>query len=125
MSTMRLYGSTIAIVSGGYSVYLSTTGMTMDAPAWFMFGLGIIVILHGLLLLTPPAAWLGAGSGIAMVVYSVLMLGNQGWLRAMEAPPPMMGVMTTGNMSWNPGMIAIAVLMLVSGLIMTIRRQMM
>ncbi|MDP2731166.1 MAG: hypothetical protein Q8O55_11900 [Dehalococcoidales bacterium] len=126
MSTMRLYGGSIAIVSGGYSLYLSTTtGMTMDTPAWLMLVLGLVVLIHGVILLTPLAGRLGGGNGIAMVVYSVLMLLNQGWMAAMRPPMGMASGVMTGNMTWNPGMVAIALLMLISGLIMTVRKEMM
>ncbi len=125
MSTMRLYGGAVAIVSGGYSLYLSTAVTMMSAPAWFMFALGLIVMVHGILLLTPLASRLGAGSGIAMTVYSVLMLLNQGWMLTMGTPIGMVGGAMTRSMGWNPGMIAIAALMLASGIIMTVRREMM
>jgi len=125
MSTMRLYGSVIALVSGGYSLYLSTTVTIMSAPAWFMLVLGLVVIVHGVLLLTPLASRLGAGSSIAMIVYSVLMLINQGWMWTMGTSMGMVGGVMTRSMGWNPGMIAIAALMLASGIIMAVRREMM
>jgi len=68
---MRLYGNVIAIVSGGYSSYLSTADTAMNTSSWFMLALGLVVIAHGVLLLTPLASWLKAGSGIAMIVNSV------------------------------------------------------
>lgn len=125
MSTMRLYGGSIAVISGGYSLYLSTTGMGMNAPAWLMFALGLIVIVHGIALFTPAGERLGVGSGIAMLVYSVLMLANQGWMVVMGPTMGMGDDMMTGTMGWDPGMVAIALLMLISGLIMTVRSDMM
>ena len=125
MSAMRLYGSVIAIVSGGYSFYLSTAGTAMNTSAWFMLALGLVVIVHGVLLLTPLASWLRAGSGIAMIVYSVLMLLNQGWMWTMGTPMGMVGGAMTRSMGWNPGMIAITALMLISGIIMTAHKEMM
>lgn len=125
MSTMRLYGSVIAIVSGIYSISLSTTGMAMTGLAWFMLVLGVIFLVHGILLVTPAAGRMGGGSGIAMIVYSVLMILNQGWMGTMGGPVGMMGGPMTAGMGWSPGMLAIAVLMLASGIIMTSRRDMM
>ena len=47
VSTMRLYGATIGIVSGIYSGYLSVSGASMSLDAWFMLGLGAVVLVHG------------------------------------------------------------------------------
>jgi hypothetical protein len=142
ISTMRLYGATIAVVSGLYSGYLSVTGAEMSLGAWFMLGLGTIVLIHGLVLVTPAADRLGTASGPLMLAYSALMLLNQLRLAA--------GVGTTGGtggmdgsmggmagmndagmgstmaaMGADAGMVAVAVLMLASGLIMTVRADMM
>lgn len=151
ISTVRLYGSMIAIVSGAYSVYLSTAGagpsamateMAMTAGGWFMLALGVIVIAHGVVLLTPAFARLGTASGPLMIGYSVLMLLNQGWPAAdgMTADDMDEGGMSNGMdsgtlgtteqvgemMAMGPdaGMVAIAGLMLASGLVMTARRGM-
>lgn len=56
---MRLYGSLIALVSGGYSVYQSMTGPAMTGSAWLMLVLGLLVIVHGVVLLTPAVNRLG------------------------------------------------------------------
>ena len=122
---MRLYGSLIALVSGIYSAYLSTTGMRMSGSAWFMFLLGIIVLAHGAVLLTPVARRLGIKSGPMMIVYATLMLLNQAWLASTGIDSGMMSGGMRAAMSWNAGMIAIAVLMLASGVIMTTRKEMM
>jgi hypothetical protein len=138
ISTMRLYGATIGIVSGAYSGYLSVTGASMSLGAWFMLGLGAVVLIHGIVLLTPLADRLGGASGPLMLVYSVLMLLNQlrmatgrGSTTRMDTG---MGDMTggmggtsggTAMMGTDAGMVAIAVLMLASGLIMTVRADMM
>lgn len=137
VSTMRLYGAVIAIVSGVYSGYLSVSGVSMSTGGWFMLGLGAIVLLHGIVLLTPMAARIGELSGPLMIGYSVLMLLNQlrlaaGWsgtggMDGMNGgmSGSEMGSMTEMAMSSDAGMIAIAALMLASGLIMTVRREMM
>lgn len=142
ISTMRLYGGLIGIVSGGYSLYLSTAGAGTSASAWFMLLLGLIVVLHGTVLLTPLAARLGAASGPLMIVYATLMLLNQGWMIAMPSRGGMdggandgMGGMnggagmspdaSVGTMGLDAGMVALALLMLASGVIMTARREMM
>ena len=133
ISTMRLYGATIGIVSGAYSGYLSVTGASMSL-AWFMLGLGAVVLIHGIVLLTPLADRLGGASGPLMLVYSVLMLLNQLRMATARGSTTRMGGMTggmggtsggTAMMGTDAGMVAIAVLMLASGLIMTVRADMM
>ena len=143
VSTMRLYGASVALVSGGYSLYQATTGMAMSGmgasgSAWFMAALGVVVLVHGAVLLTPAATALGRASGPLMVVYSVLMLVNQAWL-ATTGRGGMMNGSTMNDVSMSDGMqsgmdaamgadagmVAIAVLMLASGVIMTQRHEMM
>ena len=129
ISTMRLYGSAIALVSGGYSMYLATIGTRMTTSVWFMLVLGAVVILHGIVLVTPLAAQLGTASGPLMIVYAILMLLNQVWMASMGGAgigDEMDGMNSmAGGMGWDVGMIAIALLMFVSGAIMTVRRDMM
>lgn len=118
ISSTRLYGSAIAVVSGLYSLYLATSGVEMTANAWFMLVLGLVVLVHGLFLLTPRAPGFSA-SGPLMLLYSLLMLVDQAWLATRDGMPgamdPMMG------MTWDPGMVALALLMLISGAIMAAR----
>ncbi|MEF8894354.1 hypothetical protein [Halodesulfurarchaeum sp.] len=105
---------------------------TMVTSSWFMGVLGVVVILHGGVLLTEYADRLGQNSGPLMIVYSVLMLLNQALIGVgiMDdgSGMSMNGSMATSgmnsSMSWDAGMIALAVLMLISGFIMT-RRNMM
>jgi hypothetical protein len=138
VSTMRLYGATIAIVSGLYSAFVSTSGVAMTAGGWFMLAIGAVVFVHGVVLLTPAATRLGTASGPLMLGYSALMLLNQlrlavgsgtgmdGGMGGMDggmSGADMMGS-TAGAMGADPGMVAIAVLMLASGLIMTVRGDM-
>lgn len=135
LSPTRLYGSAIAIVSGAYSLWLATGGTAMTGSAWLMLLLGVVVLLHGVVLVTPLADSLGSASGPLMIVYAAIMLLNQAWVSArrtwwggtdgsmggpmggMDGP---MGGIDGGMMAGpNAGMIAVAVLMLVSGVIMT------
>lgn len=140
LSTMRLHGAAIALVSGAYSAYVSVTGVSMTTGGWFMLGLGAIVFAHGIVLLTPAASRLGRASGPLMIGYSALMLLNQlrlaaGWMADSEAGGGMgtmdgsMNSMESTSemaaMGADAGMVAIAVLMLASGLIMTVQRDMM
>jgi len=141
VSTMRLYGAAIAVVSGVYSIFVPVTGGSMTAGGWFMLALGVIVLVHGAVLLTPLADRIGAASGPLMLVYAGLMLLNQLRLAAGGAAgmdggmggSGMNGGMettmdsTAGTVAMGAdlGMVAIAVLMLASGLIMTVRRDMM
>lgn len=131
ISTMRLYGASIAIVSGGYSLYQATTGAGMPESAWLMVALGVVVLVHGVVLLTPAASTLGRASGPLMIGYAVLMLVNQAWLTTISdsemADDGMMndgmqsGMDAASAMGTDAGMVAIAVLMLASGVIMTRR----
>lgn len=130
ISTMRLYGALIAFVSGGYAVAVGTTGTS--AGAMLMWLLGVIVVVHGAILLTDWADRLGDASGPLMLAYAVLMLANQAWMATMRSDgmmgdgmaPGMMGTSGGMGMGWDPGMVALALLMLASGVIMTVRREM-
>jgi hypothetical protein len=128
---MRLYGTIIALVSGGYSIYLATTGGAMATSAWLMLVLGVVVLVHGVVLLTPLAAQIGRASGPLMLVYAVLMLLNQVWMASTvgsgmgDGMTGMDGMNSVNGMGWDAGMVAIALLMLASGAIMTARWDMM
>ena len=140
-STTRQYGAAIALVSGLYSLVSATGGggMMGTNSGWFMLLLGIIVVVHGVVLLTPYASRLGSASGPLMIGYSLLMLLNQAlvgttgsmnWGMGGGMGTGMgsgmnggmsggMGSTMTAGMTWDLGMVALAVLMLVSGVIMT------
>ncbi|WP_458207908.1 hypothetical protein [Haladaptatus sp. NG-SE-30] len=135
-STTRQYGAAIALVSGLYSLVAATNGSGMmgSNSGLLMTILGIFVVIHGVVLLTPYASRLGNASGPLMVGYSLLMLLNQilvgttgsmNWGMGGGMGTGMDGgmdsSMTTG-MGWDLGMVALAVLMLISGIIMTNQR---
>lgn len=121
VSPVRLYGGSIAIVSGLYAVILSLTPTQMTMGAWFMLILGIIVLAHGILLVTPLVNRLETISGPLMLLYAALMLLHQAWLGIQSmGTDEMMGM---GAMTWDPGMVSLALLMLVSGLVMTAYRE--
>lgn len=107
----RLYASAIALVSGIYSIRSAVTGGMgmMPMSDSVMLLIGIVVIAHGIVLLTPLAEHLGRTSGPLMIVWAVVMLANQ--LLAATMSDAMMA-------EWDAGMVALAVLMLASGLIM-------
>lgn len=127
LSTAALYGSAIAIVSGGYSLSLATLGRDMTGSAWLMLAVGLVVIVHGIVLLTPYAAAIADVSGLLMIGYAAVMLGTQAWMTTMDSG----GMGGMGGMSGmsapgpDAGMVAIAVLMLASGVIMHSRRELM
>jgi hypothetical protein len=145
VSTMRLYGAAIAIVSGAYSAFVPVSGTGMTAGGWFMLALGAVVLVHGVVLLTPAAARLGTASGPLMLGYAALMLLNQlrlaaGWTTMGTGGTGGAGMgggmggtgmdgmgstAVTAAMGADAGMVAIALLMLASGLVMTVRRDMM
>jgi len=140
-TTTRQYGAAIALVSGLYSLVSVTGGggMMGTNSGWLMLLLGIVVVVHGVVLLTPYAGRLGAASGPLMIGYSLLMLLNQAlvgttgsmnWGMGGGMGSGMNGGMGSGmgagvgstmtaGMGWDLGMVALAVLMLVSGVIMT------
>lgn len=145
VSTMRLYGGAVSVVSGGYSVWLSTAGMGLQrTSSWPMVLVGLVALVHGLALFTPVARSIGRASGPLMVVYSVVMLLLQGWMATMAPAGGMFGMDggTNGGMDGgtnagtngamdgaiamgaDPGMVALALLMLFSGVVMTVRRGM-
>lgn len=116
-STTRVYGAAIALVSGGYSLWQATTGAELDVGGWLMLLVGAIVVAHGVVLAIDEADRLGGASGPLMVVYAVVMLVIQGLREAGLFDGDGMG-MGAGGPGSDPGMIALSVLMLVSGLIM-------
>lgn len=140
-ATTRQYGAAIALVSGLYSLLsaTATSAMMSTYSGYLMTLLGVIVVVHGVVLLTPYANRLGGWSGPLMIVYSLVMVLNQvlvgttgstNWGMDMGMNQGMTGGMDSGmggtmtaGMAWDLGMVALAVLMLVSGLIMTNRRE--
>lgn len=117
-STARLYGGTIAVVSGLYSIIQGTSG-GMGGNEWVMLLLGAVVLVHGVVLFASKTALAGT-SGPLMVGYSILMLGNQLWAATTTSMGmgDSMGMGTTGMAGYDLGMVAIAVIMLASGIIM-------
>jgi hypothetical protein len=129
VSNTRLYGAAIAFASGLYSVSNASAASSMGTSGWLMLVLGTIVLLHGIVLLTPYASRLGAASGPLMIAYSLVMLLNQALLgtgmiddgsgMGMSDGMGMGSSAMTAGMGWDAGMATLAILMLVSGLIMT------
>jgi len=132
VSNTRLYGAAIGVVSGGYSLWSASTATAMGTSGWLMALLGVVVLVHGVVLLTEYADRLGDASGPLMIGYAVLMLLNQalfgtgitgGMGNGMNGGMGggTMGGTTGGTMGmgWDAGMVALAVLMLLSGVIMT------
>ncbi|WP_144903445.1 hypothetical protein [Halobellus captivus] len=135
VSNTRLYGASIAFASGTYSLWSASTATRMGASGWVMALLGVVVLVHGVVLLTDYADRLGGASGPLMIGYAAVMLLNQallgtgmmpgsgtgsGMTGGMSAGDGMMGgsAMTAG-MGWDAGMAFLALLMLASGVIMT------
>lgn len=116
----RLYASAISVVSGVYSVVASRQAGMGPLPMSdsLMLIIGIVVLVHGIALLTPLADRFGRASGPLMLLWAAFMLGNQA-LAATSSSTPMMA-----DASWDGGMVALATLMLASGLIMIRGRDM-
>ncbi|WP_132060709.1 hypothetical protein [Halorussus amylolyticus] len=130
ISNTRLYGAAIAFTSGIYSLWSASMASRMTTGGWLMAVLGVVVVAHGAVLLTDAAARLGDASGPLMVAYAILMLANQalfgtgmvgdGRMGMDSQMNPGMGESTiSAGMGWDAGMVALAVLMLVSGVIMS------
>jgi len=109
-----VYASTLAIISGVYSILMGyVPGMPIKA---FTIFLGIVVILHGILLLFPlkKINFSSRDSGFLMVLYGVLMLSDQ-----------LFSQLTSSMMvGWDLGMISLSLLMLVSGRLMLMKTDM-
>ncbi|MFB6268055.1 MAG: hypothetical protein ABEI31_10380 [Halodesulfurarchaeum sp.] len=122
MGPARRYGGVIAIVSGVYSL-LRGSGGAMSGPDWVMLLLGVVVLVHGVVLFTPAVRRLGSVSGPLMIGYAVVMLANQAWMATMSTPPMGDSMGMGGSAPMGPGydlgMVAIAVIMLASGVLMT------
>lgn len=133
VSNTRLYGAAIAFASGLYSIWSASLTSRMTTSAWLMLLLGVIVLLHGVALLTAYADRFGDASGPLMVAYALVMLLNQallgtemmgdgtpmGTADSMGTTGGMGGSQLTAGMGWDAGMVALAALMLASGIIMT------
>lgn len=126
VSNTRLYAAAIALVSGVYSVWTASMATRMGLGGWIMLVVGVVVIVHGIALLTAFAETMGEWSGPLMIGYSIIMLVNQGFLGTgmmnsgggMGMDGGMGGGGMMGGMAWDLGMVALAVLMLISGVIM-------
>ena len=122
----RLYGASIAIVSGAYSIAspltaggpMSMIGAAMGISGWVMLLLGFVVLAHGIALLTPAAAAIGRASGPLMIAWAAIMLLNQ----SLVAVVPAWSMDPAMTVDW--GMVAIALIMLTSGMIMSRPRAM-
>jgi len=127
VSNTRLYGASIAGVSASYSLWSASMATQAGPSSLLMAALGVVVLVHGALLLTPSADRLGNASGPLMVAYAAVMLLNQALLGTGMTNDGMMGyggmnggaMGMNGSMGWDPGMVSLAVLMLASGVIMT------
>ena len=139
-SDIRLYGAAIAFASGGYSLASALGATRTTASMWLMLGLGVVVVVHGALLLAPAVPLADTTSGGLMLAYAVVMLANQAALAtgllggmtgdgmggtdgSMDGGGGAMGSMggdatMTAAMPWDLGMVVLALLMLASGVIM-------
>jgi len=115
VSATRLYGASIAIVSGSYSLWRASMGPELTAAAWVMLLVGAVVIAHGFVLVLAEPGRLGSASGPLMMGYAVVMLGVQ-WGQGAGMGGGMGA--TSGGAGTDPGMVALAVLMFVSGVLM-------
>ncbi|MFB6254784.1 MAG: hypothetical protein ABEI06_09245 [Halobacteriaceae archaeon] len=123
VTNTQLYGSSIAIMSGLYSLWGAWASPQISPSGWIMILLGVIVIIHGIILLSGASDYLSGLSGPLMIGYAIIMLLLQVISGSMmetntEMNPVMDGTMPQATMGWDPGMVALAMLMLISGFIM-------
>ncbi|WP_153952216.1 hypothetical protein [Halosegnis longus] len=123
LTPTRQYGAAIALASGLYSLFAMDGGMASTAGT-VMAVVGAVAVVHGIVLLTPVADRLGNASGPLMVGYSLVMLVNQAVAMDSGGSSTDMGMGMDSSqmgemMALDAGMVALAALMLVSGLIMT------
>ncbi|MFB6105266.1 MAG: hypothetical protein ABEJ57_09365 [Halobacteriaceae archaeon] len=118
VSANRLYGATIAIVAGSYSLWQASMGPSLTVAGWAMLFIGAVVIAHGLVLVIAEPGRLAARSGPLMMGYAVVMLGIQA-VRAMDMAGGDPGMGADPSVAGaDLGMVALAVLMFASGAIM-------
>jgi len=123
LSATRLYASSIALVSGAYS--LLTAGGSLAAlgiGGVVMLIVGVAVLVHGVVLLTPAVELIRRASGPLMILWAFSMLGNQALLAVMPGWGMGGSMAMASPVGWDPGMVAIAAIMLSSGLIMSVPR---
>lgn len=122
LTPTRQYGAAIALTSGLYSLFAMDGGMASMAGT-VMVVIGAIAVVHGVVLLTPVADRLGNASGLLMIGYSLVMLVTQAVVMGSDGSMTDMGMGTSSQMgemmAFDAGMVMLAALMLVSGLIMT------
>jgi hypothetical protein len=132
--TTLIYAVAIALVSGGYSLLVGLAGIDvsfgMSGPqieivtsVWIMLLLGIVVLVHGVALLRLSGGRFGTISGLLMIGYSIVMILNQalvgtGIFDGSGTAASSMGSGTVVGTSWDGGVVALAVLMLISGILM-------
>ena len=133
-STTLVCAVAIALVSGGYSLLVGLAGIDvsfgMSGPqieiatsVWIMLLLGIVVLVHGVALLRLSGGRFGTISGLLMIGYSIVMILNQalvgtGIFDGSGTAASSMGNGTVVGTSWDGGVVALAVLMLISGILM-------
>ncbi len=134
VSETQLYGAVIAVTSGIYSLWSASIAPELSTGMWVMALVGVVVLIHGVVLVTGFADRLENTSGPLMIGYAVIMLLNQALLgtgmlgmggsSGMGMQNGMGSSQMTSGMGWDVGMVLLAVLMLVSGVNMTRKQSM-
>ena len=133
-STTSVYAAAIALVSGGYSLLVGLAGIDvsfgMSGPqieivtsVWIMLLLGIVVLIHGVALLRLSGGRFRTISGLLMIGYSIVMMLNQALVGTGTFNGSGMAASSMRNgaavgTSWDGGVVALAILMLISGILM-------
>lgn len=135
--TIRLYGGAIGVVSGLYAILMAGAELVdvagtdfmevLGIGGWVMLAVGLAALIHGILLFTPVAAGMSGVSGPLMLLWATVMVGNQVLMATvgdwgMAGSGMGMEGADSSSMEWDPGMVAVGVLMFISGLIMIGRR---
>lgn len=69
-----------AFPTGLYSLWSASSASEMVLSGWLILGLGLVVLVHGTVLLTDLADRLGTASGPLMIGYAAIVLLNQALL---------------------------------------------
>jgi hypothetical protein len=134
VSETRLYGAVIAVTSGIYSLWSASVAPQLTTGMIVMALVGVVVLVHGIVLVTALADQLANTSGPLMIGYSVIMILNQTLLgtgvlgmsggSGMGMQEGMGPSQMTSGMGVDAGLVFLAVIMLASCIIMTRQQSM-
>ena len=130
--TSRWYGGLVAVVAGIYAIAMAAWGPGMSYADWFLLVVGGVVFGHGVALVGGFSRRLDATSGALLVGYALVLVLSQAWLGVRDDSPLQQGTLSSpsvhrelgwSTLPWDPGLVALAIVLLGSGVIMTAVRR--